>query len=270
MKGPVIVLLTNTGIEGGLMTRQLVNHGLPPTLVVKESNTSKIRYRAHSRFARSLLGDEIVNRLAHWRLPREKRAALEWEHESHGKAQAWLLEQAEVIGLAQPVQEGASITTASINSEDVVTRIHAIRPDVMLVLGTGILRSPIIAAPTKGIINIHSSLLPYYRGTFAEFWQCLLDDPAHVGVTFHLVNEGIDSGDILQQAPVEAQWPVEPHRLRAMNMLKAISLAPHVIRDFLDGHLVPYAQGPTDSPMRYARDLTVDRRVELWRRLVHA
>lgn len=162
------------------------------------------------------------------------------------------------------------ITAASVNDPEIVARIEALRPDLMLVLGTGLLRSRILAVPSKGTINIHSSLLPSYRGTFAEFWQCLMDDPDHVGITFHLVNEGIDTGDILQQAPLRPQWPVEPHRLRAMNMIKAISLAPHVIHDFLDGQLVPRPQGSTESPMRYAKDQTMERRVELWRRFAQS
>jgi len=51
-------------------------------------------------------------------------------------------------------------------------------------------------------INIHPSLLPSYRGPEPIAWG-LLDNCADFGVTFHLLDEGIDTGDIIGQYRVE-------------------------------------------------------------------
>lgn len=47
------------------------------------------------------------------------------------------------------------------------------------------------------IINLHPSLLPWGRGYFPNFWSHVYDFPK--GVSIHLINSGIDTGDLLLQ-----------------------------------------------------------------------
>lgn len=67
-----------------------------------------------------------------------------------------------------------------------------------------ILDKEIISIPKIGILNFHPSLLPYNAGKDANFWTIIEDCP--FGVTLMLIDEGIDSGDILFQKEIEKSW----------------------------------------------------------------
>ena len=58
----------------------------------------------------------------------------------------------------------------------------------------------------KGVINIHPSLLPKYRGLAPYFWS-LINGETETGVTIHWVDKGFDTGDILVQQSV----PITPN-----------------------------------------------------------
>lgn len=56
----------------------------------------------------------------------------------------------------------------------------------------------LIELPPLGIINIHPSILPSYRGPAPTMWA-LIKGEKNSGVTMHYINDGIDSGDIIAQ-----------------------------------------------------------------------
>lgn len=60
-----------------------------------------------------------------------------------------------------------------------------------------ILREQAIAVPTHGVINLHSGILPDYRGVMATFWA-MLNGEAEIGSTLHrIVDAGIDTGPVI-------------------------------------------------------------------------
>ena len=67
-----------------------------------------------------------------------------------------------------------------------------------------IIREPLICLPRRGFINTHPSLLPYSRGKHYNFWSIVEKTP--FGVSLHLVEEGIDSGDIVAQSELAYGW----------------------------------------------------------------
>ena len=64
-----------------------------------------------------------------------------------------------------------------------------------------IISQEIILFMKEKIINLHISLLPYNRGSDPNFWSFLENSPK--GVTIHLIDNGIDKGDILVQKQIE-------------------------------------------------------------------
>jgi methionyl-tRNA formyltransferase len=87
------------------------------------------------------------------------------------------------------------------NSETTGALVRRLGLDLLLNAGTPrILKAPILGAPTIGVLNAHPGLLPRFRGCTAVEWALYLDEP--VGVTVHLMTEGIDEGPILAQEPV--------------------------------------------------------------------
>ncbi len=265
-----VVLLTHRSPAADLLARELTRQGLPPALVVLENRALNFQYGRLSRLFRNIAGDRVVNRLAALRFPKGSRSALKWERAALARADAWLRERVQELGLGDAPLDCPIIETASLNAPATVRRIQLARPDVMLVFGTRLLRRPLIEVPARGSINMHSSLLPHDRGSMPEFWQCHRGDIAHAGVTFHLITEAIDAGDVLERIPAGCAWPVDPHQLRAVNLLHAIEAFPRVARAWLQGTITAEpqpSQGDIAQPHRM-RDLTVERRMEMWRRLM--
>jgi methionyl-tRNA formyltransferase len=104
----------------------------------------------------------------------------------------------------------------SINTPDGLAAYRDLRPDLVVVAAYGqILSKDVIATPTVGIINVHASLLPKYRGA-APVAYAILNGEAQTGVTIIKVTPGLDSGDmILQEAldirPDDTTGTLEAH-----------------------------------------------------------
>ncbi len=82
------------------------------------------------------------------------------------------------------------------NNEDCVNFIESERVDLLINAGTPrILKSPILNAARKGILNCHPGLLPNYRGCTCVEWAIFNDD--QVGNTVHFMVEGIDEGPMV-------------------------------------------------------------------------
>jgi methionyl-tRNA formyltransferase len=89
----------------------------------------------------------------------------------------------------------------SINTPEGLAAYRDLRPELVVVAAYGqILSKDVISTPTVGIINVHASLLPKYRGA-APVAYAILSGEAQTGVTIIKVTPGLDSGDmILQEA----------------------------------------------------------------------
>lgn len=74
-----------------------------------------------------------------------------------------------------------------------------------IVNGT-ILKADDLILAKKGAINYHDALLPKYAGVHATTWSILNNEPYH-GITWHMITEGIDEGDVVYQSgfPVTKQ-----------------------------------------------------------------
>ena len=81
--------------------------------------------------------------------------------------------------------------------EEFVNELRKINPDVIVVVAFGqILSKEILDMPKYGCVNVHASLLPKYRGASPIQWA-VIDGCEYSGVTTMMMNEGIDTGDIL-------------------------------------------------------------------------
>lgn len=77
--------------------------------------------------------------------------------------------------------------------------IRAFNPDVGLCIGyRHLLDADTIAIPTHGWFNIHSSLLPKYKGRAPVNWA-ILNGETELGATLHVIDETVDGGDIVAQ-----------------------------------------------------------------------
>lgn len=86
---------------------------------------------------------------------------------------------------------------SSMRTEDAYARLAQEQADAIIVVAYGkILPKPILDLTPNGCINVHGSLLPRYRGAAPVQWAVLNGD-AEAGVTTMLLDEGVDTGDML-------------------------------------------------------------------------
>ncbi len=104
---------------------------------------------------------------------------------------------------ASPVKEAAVRLGLPIHQPErirrpeVVEQLKQMKPDAMVVVGYGqILPQAIIDIPRLGIINVHASLLPKYRGAAPIQWA-IANGEERTGVTTMRIDAGLDTGDML-------------------------------------------------------------------------
>ncbi len=97
----------------------------------------------------------------------------------------------------------AIILDEPINKAKSINKIKSFKPDLLVsILGNQIFKSPLLNLAPKGCINLHTALLPKYRGLMPTFWV-LKNNEKKTGVSVFYVDEGIDSGPIILQKEVE-------------------------------------------------------------------
>jgi methionyl-tRNA formyltransferase len=72
--------------------------------------------------------------------------------------------------------------------------------DLLLQVGSVMIRQPLLTAPRIGVLNLHAGMLPRYRGLDSAMWA-VLEGGVH-GVSAHLLAEGVDTGPIVLTEPV--------------------------------------------------------------------
>jgi len=104
---------------------------------------------------------------------------------------------------SSPVKETALrlglpvLQPVKIRQPEVVEQLRAMRAKAMVVVGYGqIIPQTIIDLPELGIINVHASLLPKYRGAAPIQWAIARGE-TRTGVTTMRIDAGLDTGDIL-------------------------------------------------------------------------
>ena len=97
-------------------------------------------------------------------------------------------------------------TLASLKDPVALQKLRDVRADLFVSIRFGlILGTEALEIPSRGVLNLHSGLLPHYRGVLATF-RALLNGDAEIGCTLHWIDTpGIDVGDILATARMAVQ-----------------------------------------------------------------
>ena len=122
--------------------------------------------------------------------------------------------------------------------------LAAYRPDVICVACFSLrIPRPLIDLPRLGCLNAHPSLLPANRGPVPLFWT-FREGYETTGVTIHLIDEGMDSGDILAQVPVLVPDGISYDALELQCIMQGKILLVHTVWNLYTGRAV---RTPQDS-----------------------
>lgn len=118
----------------------------------------------------------------------------------------------------------------SINSNTSLELISSYQPDLLISIASNqIFKSKLLNIATHGCINLHTGLLPNYRGLMPTFWA-MRNGENEIGISVFEVDEGIDSGPIIVQTKLDirckSQFQViqESKQMGVDNILEAIDL----------------------------------------------
>lgn len=139
------------------------------------------------------------------------------------------------------------LTAPGINSSEFELELSEIKPHILLVGGwSEIIWPKILATPGLTAINCHGSLLPRYRGA-SPYVATIFNGDQKTGLTFHLIDEGIDTGDILRQKEFvvgKGETALQLERRMAENFGEAIVT---LLCDLKSGKVVPKKQSGIPS-----------------------
>lgn len=91
----------------------------------------------------------------------------------------------------------------SVRTEECLSLMKELNPDCVVVVAYGkIIPSDMLKLPKFGFVNVHGSLLPKYRGAAPIQWS-IIDGEKKTGVTTMQMDDGIDTGDMLEVSETE-------------------------------------------------------------------
>ena len=135
---------------------------------------------------------------------------------------------------------------------EAVEEIRAARPDLIIVVAYGqILPQSILEIPPRGCINVHTSLLPRWRGA-SPIQHAILHGDRETGVTTMFINEKMDAGDIILQRAE----PICPDDTAGALQDRLAPLGAKLLVETLASAFPRHPQD--ESQVTYARKLTKD------------
>jgi methionyl-tRNA formyltransferase len=135
-----------------------------------------------------------------------------------------------------------TLESTRLNVPPTLEAIRDCRPDYVFSLyNMRILKRALLDVPRLGTINFHNGPLPRYRGVNVYSWA-ILNGEREFGVTWHLVDEGIDTGDILAQQSFPIAPTDTPVTLIGKGFRAGVESLAKLLPALLDGRVTPRRQ----------------------------
>lgn len=133
----------------------------------------------------------------------------------------------------------------SLKDESFLNRLRSFNADMFIVVAFRMLPKAVWSMPPMGTFNLHGSLLPQYRGAAPINWA-IINGEKKSGVTTFLINEEIDTGNILLQreTPISEDETVGTLYDRLMGI--GADLVVESVRGLLSGEILPKPQPEAD------------------------
>ncbi|HVJ50546.1 methionyl-tRNA formyltransferase [Desulfitobacterium sp.] len=129
-----------------------------------------------------------------------------------------------------------------IKTPEVLAQLRELAPEGIIVVAYGqILSADILKLPPQGCINVHASLLPKYRGAAPIHWAVMKGE-TQTGVTTMLMDEGLDTGDMLLKAVYPISEEATTGELDEVLAQQGAELLLKTLDQLAQGTLVPKPQ----------------------------
>ena len=157
--------------------------------------------------------------------------------------------------------------------EQFIAQLRELKPDLIVVVAYGqILPQAILDLPKFGCVNVHTSLLPKYRGAAPIQWA-IADGEAETGVTIMKMDAGLDTGEIISQKRIPILSKDNSQTLHDKLAQLGAELLVETIPNFVTGKFLPQPQ-PNEGASYAAKIKKDDGRIDwnlpapkIWQRL---
>lgn len=103
-----------------------------------------------------------------------------------------------------------------------------------------------------GLINIHFSMLPHYRGA-SPIQTAIINGDKKTGISYAFTSKGMDTGKIIHQTEYDIYENDTNESLNERLFLEAGKNLPNVLQDYLDNKLIPYEQDSSKATYTYSK-----------------
>ena len=232
---PSVILISNSSKEANVLAQKMSESDFLKAIVIEKKKLIKMSFLFKT--ATTLLKPKTLEYLLILIKPKSIRKILLKEYLMKKQASNIFFKK----HTKQKLPDVDIFETESCNSRESIAFIKQHNPDLIFIWGTGIIKKNVINL-AKYTVNCHFSKLPYFKGSFSEFWIFYFKDFEKAGITFHIVNEKIDAGDILKF--VHNKCKSNPFEMRYTNIELLLKNVIPLINSVLDNNYCFFAQIP--------------------------
>ena len=131
------------------------------------------------------------------------------------------------------------VAVPSANSPELLAALVDIRPAALLLVSCRMMKAATLAAIPCPVLNFHAGITPQYRGLQGGYWARVARDEENFGGTVHLVDPGVDTGDVLYQQRVKPSKRDTMHTYPLLQTAASTSVIVAAMRDAAGGNLKP-------------------------------
>lgn len=144
-----------------------------------------------------------------------------------------------------PIDKSKIINVPSANSEETIAILKEINPWVVVINGTRIISEKVLNSVPAKFINLHAGIAPLYRGVHCAYWALVENNRKACGVTIHLLDTGIDTGNILEQEIINPTKEDTAATYGLLQFAAGIPLLKKSIKDIFEDRIKirPYPEG---------------------------
>jgi methionyl-tRNA formyltransferase len=149
-----------------------------------------------------------------------------------------------------PLPKNKVINIKTINDSRCKDLLKDLKPELVIVNGTRIISKDILNSIPERFINIHAGITPKYRNVHGAYWAIVNDDLENCGVTVHLVDAGIDTGNIIYQQTIKVTKKDNFSTYPILQLAEGIIILKKAIDDIFSNHL-QFRKNNLESKMWY-------------------
>ncbi len=147
------------------------------------------------------------------------------------------------------------VETPAVNSSNIIERLSNIGPDLIFNINSyKIIKERMLSIPKEGIINFHNGPLPRYGGVNVCSWAIINGEKEH-GVTWHYIDRGVDTGDIIAQRFFKLDPDETAVRLIIKCIREGIALFKEIFPKLLEGGIGSKKQDLSKSTYFSLKDI---------------